>query len=57
MKTESCIGDSKFRITAINGIAGKSRSIAQIFPVRSTISALAIGPAEPRNTDAISDRE
>jgi hypothetical protein len=57
MKTESCIGDNEFRVTAINGVTGKARSIAQIFPVRSTINAFAIGPAEPRNADAISDRE
>src|SRR5262245_18852617 len=57
MKTESCIGCSEFRIATVNGVAGKARSIAQIFPVRSTISALAIGPAKPRNTNTIANFE
>jgi hypothetical protein len=57
METESCIGDNEFRGAAINRVAGKARSIAQIFTVRSTINAFAIGPTEPWNADAISDRE
>src|SRR5438093_5458844 len=57
MKTESCVGYSEFRITTINGITGKARLVAQIFPVRSTISAFAIGPAKPRDAHAISNRE
>ena len=57
MKTESCIGDSEFRITAIDGVAGETRSIAQIFPVRSTIGAFAIGPAKPRNADTVANFE
>jgi hypothetical protein len=55
MKTESCIGDSEFRITTINGVTGKARPVAQIFPVRSTISAVAVGPTKPRNANTIAD--
>src|SRR4029077_7520869 len=55
MKTESSVGDSEFRITTVNGIAGKARLIAQIFPVRSTKSAFAIRPAKPRNTDTVAN--
>src|SRR6185437_513404 len=55
MKTESSIGDSEFRITTINCIPGKARLVAQILPVRSTKSALAIGPAKPRNTDTVAN--
>src|SRR4029450_5767408 len=57
MKTESSIGNSKLGITAIDGVTGEPRPVAQIFPVRSTISAVAVGPTKPRNADAISDRK
>src|SRR6266487_4725168 len=55
MKTESSIGGSEFRITTINGIAGKARLIAQIFPVRSTKSAFAIGPTKPGNANTVAN--
>src|SRR4030095_15872311 len=57
MKTESSIGHGKLGVTAIDGVTGETRAIAQVFPVRSTINAFAIGPTEPRNADEISDRE
>ena len=57
MKTESTIGEGEFRVTTINGIAGKARLIAQIFPVRSTKNAFAIGPAEPRNANTVANLE
>jgi hypothetical protein len=55
MKTESRIGDGELGITAINGIASKARSIAQIFTVRSTINAFTIGPAKPRNANTVAN--
>ena len=42
-------------ITTIDGVAGKARFIAKIFPSPETIGALASGPTKPWNTDAIAD--
>src|SRR5207244_10757706 len=57
MKTESCIGDGEFGVTAVDGIAGEARAIAEILPARPAKSAFGICPAEPRNANAIYDRE
>jgi hypothetical protein len=53
MKTESSIGNSELGIAAIDGVTGETRSITQIFPVRSTINAFAISPAKPRNANTV----
>src|SRR6266545_945738 len=55
MKTKSGIGNGKLSVTAIDCVAGETRSIAQILPVRSTISAFAISPAKPRNADTVAN--
>src|SRR4029453_10149077 len=55
MKTESCIGNGELSVTAMDGVAGETRSIAQIFPVRSTKHTFAIGPAKPRNADTVAN--
>ncbi len=57
MKTESRIGDSKFGVTAVDGIAGETRAIAKVLAIRSAINALAIRPAEPWNAYAVADLE
>jgi len=57
MKTESCIGDGEFGVTAVDGIAGEARTIAEILPARPAKSTFAICSAEPRNANALSDRE
>src|SRR5437773_10308422 len=55
MKTESRVRDNELGITAVDGIAGKARAVAKIFAVGSTVNAFAVGPAQPRNPDAIAD--
>src|SRR5215813_11971029 len=55
MKTESSICNGKLGIPAVDGITGETRSIAQIFPVRSTVGAFAIGPAKPRDADTLAN--
>jgi hypothetical protein len=57
MKTKSRIGDNEFRVTPIDGVTRETRLIAQIFPVRSTKSAFAIGPAEPGNANTVANLE
>jgi hypothetical protein len=57
MKTKSCVRDKKLAVTAVDGVAGKARPVAKIFAVGSTINTFAVGPAEPRNADAITDFE
>src|SRR5947207_14287238 len=53
MKTKSRVRDNELGITAVHGIAGKARAVAKIFAVGSTVSAFAVGPAEPWSTDAV----
>src|SRR5438046_10743058 len=57
MKTKSRVRDNELAVTAVHGIAGKARTVAKIFAVGSTVNAVAVGPAEPRNPDAIADRK
>src|SRR5205809_8097135 len=54
-KTKSCVRDNELAIAAVDGIASKSRPVAKIFAVGSTVNAFAVGPAEPRNPDPIGD--
>src|SRR5204862_7737925 len=55
MKTVARVRDGELGVAAVDVVAGKFSFIAKILPVRSTISAFAIRPAEPLNTDAIAD--
>src|SRR5438874_12548771 len=55
MKRKSLVRVNELAITAVDGIAGKARTVAKIFAVGSTVSALAVGPAEQRNPDAMAD--
>ena len=57
MKTKSRVRDNKLTVTAVDGVAGKARAVAKIFAVGPTINTFAVGPAEPRNADAITDFE
>src|ERR1700730_5923772 len=56
-KTKSCVGNGELGVTAIDVVAGEARVVAKILAVRSTINAFAIRPAQPRNPDAVADRE
>src|SRR5205823_2433477 len=56
-KTISRVGDGELGVAAVDVIASKFSFIAKILPVRSTISAFAVGPAEPWNADTISNRK
>jgi hypothetical protein len=55
MKTESRVRDHELGVTAVDSVARKTRAIAKILAIGPTIHAFAIGPAEPRNPDAIAD--
>jgi hypothetical protein len=57
MKTESSIGNGKLGVAAIDGVTGKTRPIAQVFPIRSAIGAFAIRPAKPGNADTVTNFE
>src|SRR5438105_6373879 len=57
MKTKSRVRDNEFAVTAVDGVASKARPVAKIFAVGPTINTFAVGPAEPRNADAITDFE
>ena len=53
MKTEAGVSDGEFRVTAVDGITGKTRARAKIFATGAAKFALAAGPAQPGNADAI----
>ena len=57
MKTVSRIRDGELGVTAIDGVTGEARVIAKILSAGSAIRAIAIGPAKPRDSHAISDCE
>src|SRR5438876_12225623 len=57
MKTKSRVCDGELGVATVDVVAGELRAIAKIFPIRSTIDAIAVGPTEPGNTDAITDSE
>src|SRR5436190_22897414 len=52
-KTKSRISDRELRVAAVDRVTGKFCAIAKIFAIRSTINAVAVGPAEPWNADAV----
>jgi hypothetical protein len=55
MKTVSRVSDGELGVTAVNRVTGKARVIAKILSAGAAIRTIAIGPAKPRNSDAISD--
>jgi hypothetical protein len=55
METESSISSSKFGVAAINGVTGKTRAVAKVFPIRATINALPVGPSKPRNANTVTN--
>src|SRR6266568_1972400 len=57
MKTESRIRDGELGVTTIDRVTGKAGVIAKIFSARSAIRAITVGPAKPRDSHTISDRE
>ena len=56
-KTKSRVSDGEFRVTAVDGVAGETRTVAKVLPIRSTINAVAVGPAEPWNSDTLTNRK
>ena len=57
MKTVPSICNSEVGVTPGNSVTGKESIIAEVFPARSAISAVAIRPTKPRDTYTIADRE
>src|SRR5262245_52282189 len=55
MKTVSRIRDSDLGVTTVECVTGKARVVAKIFSARSAIRAVAIGPAKPRDSNAVAD--
>src|SRR5213076_2197244 len=55
MKTVARIGNGELGVTAIDGVTGKAGIIAKILSAGSTIRAIAIGPAKPRDSNASPD--
>src|SRR5437868_15457208 len=53
MKTKASVSDGEFRVTPVDGITGKTRARAKIFPAGSAKFASAAGPTQPWNSDAI----
>ena len=56
-KTKSFIGDGKFRVAAVQRVAGETRAVAKILAFAAAKFALAARPAQPRNAHAIADFE
>src|SRR5947208_7523404 len=57
MKTVPRIGNGQLGVTAVDGVTGKAAVIAKILSAGSAIRAIAVGPAKPRDSHAISDCE
>jgi hypothetical protein len=57
METVSRIGNRELSVTTFDRVAGKPSVIAEILSARPAIRAITIGPAKPRDSHAISDRE
>jgi hypothetical protein len=57
MKTVSRIGNGELGVTTVDRVTGEARIIAKIFSAGSAIRTIAIGPAKPRDSHAISDCE
>ncbi len=55
METVSRIGHSELGVTAVDRVTRKARIIAKILSAGLAIRAIAVGPAKPRDSDAISD--
>ena len=56
-KTKARIRHHMARVAAVARIAGEQRPVAQILPVGPAIGTNAAGRAQPRNADALADRE
>jgi len=57
MKTIARVSDSELGVAAVDVVTGEFPVIAKIFAIRSTISALAVRPAEPRDSDTVAGLE
>ena len=53
MKTVSGVGYSELGVASVDVVTGELCAVAKIFAIRSTISAIPIGPSEPWNADTI----
>jgi hypothetical protein len=53
MKTKASVSDGEFRVTAVDGITGKTRARAKIFAAGAAKFAPAASPTQPRNADSI----
>src|SRR5256885_15752954 len=56
-KTVARVSHSELRVAAVDVVAGEFSIIAEVFAIRSTISTIAIGPAEPGNADTVANFE
>src|SRR5438874_13811885 len=57
MKTVPRIGNGQLGVTAVDRVTGKAAVIAKVLSAGSAIRAIAVGPAKPRDSHAISDCE
>src|SRR5438105_3502500 len=57
METESCISDCEVGITAVDGVAGETRIITEVLPMRPTVDTFAICPPQPWDAYAIANVE
>src|SRR2546428_2395182 len=55
MKTKPRVRHGELRVTAVDRVAGELRVVAKILARRSTINAITIRPAEPRDSDTIAN--
>src|SRR5436305_6056957 len=57
MKPVPRIGNGQLGVTAVDRVTGKAAVIAKVLSAGSAIRAIAVGPAKPRDSHAISDCE
>src|SRR5947207_12774405 len=55
METKARVGNGELGVTAVDRVAGELRIVAKVLARRSTISAIAVGPAKPRDADPVAD--
>ena len=57
MKTKSRIGDGELGVTAVDRVAGETRIITEVLPMRPAVGTFAICPPQPWDAYAIANVE
>ena len=56
-QAEALVGDGQLGVAAVEVIAGEAGVVAEVLAAGAAVAALAVGPAEPGDADAVAGRE